>query len=233
MRIRLSVALTLSIVATAYAEKPAPYPKMAPLDQYLMADRNAEIALARTAAPASISGDATIMVLTKRGYEEAVKGKNGFVCLIGRSWLAPLDEPELWNPKIRAPICLNAPAVRSVLPLQFQLTAFALSGATREQMVVKLKATLATKSFAPETGAMSYMMGKDQHLSDRDNHWHPHLMFYMPSTIGEAVLGANLAASPVVGGPSVVAGVGTMPVSTFYVLLDKWSDGTPAEAHVH
>lgn len=233
MRIRLSVALTLSIVATAYAEKPAPYPKMAPLDQYLMADRNAEIALARTAAPASISGDATIMVLTKRGYEEAVKGKNGFVCLIGRSWLAPLDEPELWNPKIRAPICLNAPAVRSVLPLQFQLTAFALSGATREQMVVKLKATLATKSFAPETGAMSYMMGKDQHLSDRDNHWHPHLMFYMPSTIGEAVLGANLAASPVVGGPSVVAGVGTMPVSTFYVLLDKWSDGTSAEAHVH
>jgi hypothetical protein len=233
MRIRLAVALTLSIVATAYADKPAPYSKMAPLDQYLIADRNAEIALARTAAPASISGDATIMVLTKRGYEEAVKGKNGFVCLIGRSWLAPLDEPELWNPKIRAPICLNAPAVRSVLPLQFQLTAFALSGATREQMAVKLKATLATKSFAPETGAMSYMMGKDQHLSDRDNHWHPHLMFYMPSTIGEAVLGANLAASPVVGGPSVVAGVGTMPVSTFYVLLDKWSDGTPAEAHAH
>jgi hypothetical protein len=206
---------------------------MAPLDQYLIADRNAEVALARTAAPASISGDATIMVLTKRGYEEAVKGKNGFVCLIGRSWLAPLDEPELWNPKIRAPICLNAPAVRSVLPLQFQLTAFALSGATREQMVVKLKATLAAKSFSPETGAMSYMMGKEQHLSDRDNHWHPHLMFYMPSTIEASVLGANLAASPVVGGPNMVPGVGTMPVSTFYVLLDTWSDGTSAASHEH
>jgi hypothetical protein len=237
MRIRLglALALTTSIVAAAYSQpnKAAAYPKMAPLDKYLIADRTAEIALARTAAPASISGDATIMVLTKRGYEEAVKGKNGFVCLIGRSWLAPLDEPELWNPKIRAPICLNAPAARSVLPLQFQVTAFALSGATREQMVVKLKALLATKSFAPETGAMSYMMGKDQHLSDRDNHWHPHLMFYMPSTIADSVLGANLTASPVVGGPSVVPGVGTMPVSTFYVLLDTWSDGTSAAGQAH
>ncbi len=54
---------------------------MAPLDQYLM-EQNAEIALARTAAPESISKDAEIMVLGRRGYETAVKGTNGFVCIV-------------------------------------------------------------------------------------------------------------------------------------------------------
>jgi hypothetical protein len=233
-RLALALALIISIVVTAHSQpNSAPYPKIAPLDQYLISDRNAEIALARTAAPPSISGDATIMVLTKRGYEAAVTGKNGFVCLVDRSWQSPLDDPELWNPKIRSPICLNAPAVRSVLPLQTQLTALALSGTTREQMVAKVKATLATKSFSPETGAMSYMMSKEQHLNDRDMHWHPHLMFYLPSTIDAPVLGANLVSSPVLGGPQVVAGIGTMPVSIYFVPLDKWSDGTSAGGHDH
>src|SRR5215469_11185170 len=44
------------------ADAKTPYPRMAPLDQYLM-DRDAEIALARSAAPDAISGDATILLL--------------------------------------------------------------------------------------------------------------------------------------------------------------------------
>ena len=48
-----------------------PYPSMAPLDEYLMKDRNAEIALARTAAPKSISADASVVVLTRHGYQNA------------------------------------------------------------------------------------------------------------------------------------------------------------------
>src|SRR5580704_16469573 len=73
-------------------------PSMAPVDQYLMADRNAEIALARSAAPKSISGDAEVLVLGRRGYETAAKGKNGFVCVVERSWMAPFDDPEFLNP---------------------------------------------------------------------------------------------------------------------------------------
>ncbi len=121
-----------------------------------------------------------------------------------------------------------------MLPFQTQLTALALSGATREQMVAKVKATLASKTVTPEVGAMGYMMSKEQHLNDRDMHWHPHLMLYMPSTIDAPAFGANLPSSPVFGGAQVVAGVGTMPVSIFFVPLDKWSDGTPAAgAHDH
>src|SRR5580700_733112 len=44
-----------------------PYPTMAPVEQYLM-DRDAEIALARSAAPDAISHDASVIVLTRHGY---------------------------------------------------------------------------------------------------------------------------------------------------------------------
>ena len=93
----------------------APYPSMAPPEQYLM-ERNAEIALARSAAPESISRDAEVMVLGRHGYETAIQGKNGFVCIVERSWTAPIDDPDFWNPKLRSPICFNAAAARSCLP---------------------------------------------------------------------------------------------------------------------
>jgi hypothetical protein len=89
----------------AQAQDPkAPYASMAPLDQYLMADRNAEIALARSAAPEAISRDADVLVLGRHGYESAVKGKNGFVCAVERGWMGPFngeDAANFWNPKIR------------------------------------------------------------------------------------------------------------------------------------
>ncbi len=65
--------------ATAQSD---PYPKMAPIDQYLMPDQGAEIALARSAAPESISRDAEVLILGRHGFETAVKGKNGFVCIV-------------------------------------------------------------------------------------------------------------------------------------------------------
>ena len=70
--------------ARAQAEKTS-YPAMAPLDQYLMTDGNSEIALARSAAPASVSDGAEVMVLGPKGYTTAVKGTNGFLCIVERS----------------------------------------------------------------------------------------------------------------------------------------------------
>ena len=90
--------------ARAQAQK-APYPAMAPLGQYLMPDEKSEIALARSAAPASISDGAEVMVLGRTGYRTAVKGSNGFLCIVERSWGATTDHPEFWNPKVRGAIC--------------------------------------------------------------------------------------------------------------------------------
>ena len=101
--------------ACAQAAK-ASYPVMAPLDQYLIPDEKIEIALARSSAPASISDAADVMVLRRDGYATAVKGSNGFVCIVQRSWAKPTDDPEFWNSKVRAPNCfkvssLNIPSI--------------------------------------------------------------------------------------------------------------------------
>src|SRR6185436_9059075 len=105
------------------------YSKMAPIDEYLMADRGAEIALARSAAPESISRDAEVQVLGRHGFETAVKGKNGFVCIVERSWTSTAD-PDFWNPKVRTPICWNAAAARSLLLRNIKRTQLILAGRT-------------------------------------------------------------------------------------------------------
>src|SRR4029077_6786258 len=107
-----TVLAALSWSGPAQALK-TPYPEMAPAEQYRIANREDEIALARSAAPPSISGDAEVLVLGSHGYETAVKGKNGFVCFVQRSWTAGFDDPEFWNPKIRGPNCFNPPAART------------------------------------------------------------------------------------------------------------------------
>jgi hypothetical protein len=210
---------------------------MAPLEEYLM-DRDAEIALAKSSAPAPISNDATVLVLSRKGYETAIEGKNGFVCLVDRSWTSPFSSPEFWNPRGRSPYCLNPPAARSALPLTIKRTELVLAGLTKDQMVTRLKELIAQKAFpAPEVGSMSYMMSKQQYTSDNDKpdvHWHPHLMFYVPGDMDAAVWGANLplpGGSPVYGGGEELPGGGRLPWTIFLVPVPKWSDGTPFEDH--
>jgi hypothetical protein len=203
------------------------YPSMAPLEQYLISDRNAEIALARSAAPESISRDAEVLVLGGHGYETGIKGKNGFVCMVERSWTAGIDDPGFWNPKLRAPICLNPPAVRSYLPLTIKKTELVLAGQAKAQMFDSIKAAFDKKELPmPESGAMCYMMSKQQHLGDRNGHWHPHLMFFVPQT-DAAIWGADLPGAPILRLDNAPD-----PLTIFLVPVAKWSDGThdlPAE----
>lgn len=226
----LALAIVLSLVGQGRAqESKTPYPHMAPAALYFMTDENAEIALARSAAPPALSADATILVLRQRGYETASKGRNGFVCLVERSWMSPSDSPEFWNPKIRGPLCLNPAAVRSVLPFTYKRTEMVLAGVSKPQMLVRLREAIASKEIPSlEPGAMSYMLSKESNLGDSVGHWHPHLMFYGPRSDGSD-WGANLAGSPVLldlesqGDPE--------PLNTFMVPVLKWSDGTPAPLH--
>lgn len=205
-------------------ESKTPYPAMAPLEQYLMPDRDAEIALARSAAPESISRDAKILVLGRQGYETAVEGKNGFVCVVERAWMSPADSAGFWNPKIRGPICFNPQAVRSILPITYKKTEVALAGKSKAQIIEWMKDACAKGELpAPEPGAMSYMMSKGAYLTDDGGHNLAHLMFYTP-VMEAAGWGADVPNSPVMlaqkGPPE--------PFSMFIVPVGKWSDGTPA-----
>ena len=183
--LRTIASASLALVAAFGAAWPLPAegtksPSMAPVEQYMM-ERSAEIALARSAAPASVSKDATVMVMGRHGYETAATGKNGFVCIVQRSWTAGIDEPDFWNPKLRAPICFNAAAARSYLPQTIKKTEWVLAGRSKAQMFEQLKAALDSKELPPpEVGAMCYMMSKQGYLNDRAGHWLPHLMFYLP-----------------------------------------------------
>jgi hypothetical protein len=202
----------------------APYAKIAPLRQYLMPDRNQEIALARSAAPESISGDAEILVLGRHGYEIAVKGKNDFVCLVERSWMSPYDDPEFLNPDQRLPLCLNPPAAQTHLPFTVKATQLALAGFSKTQMFNALKAAFASKELpVPAPGSMCYMMSRQQYFGRRYGNADPHLMFWFPQA-EHVSWGAGQPGSPV-----FVHQDSPDPITTFVISVSKWSDGSVAQ----
>ena len=221
------LAQSASFGTTCHAQAKAPYPAMAPLAQYLMPDQNAEIALARTAAPKSISDAADVMVLTRNGYVTVRKGSNGFVCMVQRGWSASTDFPEFWNPKLRAPICFDPISAKTYMKLILMKTALAIAGKPKAEITQAVKSALDKKEILPTApGAMSYMMSKEQYLNDRAKMWHSHLMFLIPGQVADN-WGANLQGSPVESQADPEE-----RITFFYVLMDRWSDGTPApKAH--
>ena len=224
------LAFLFGAIGTACAEdaKPA-YPVMAPIEQYLEASAPAEIALARTAAPASISGDASVLVFGRHGYETAIKGKNGFVCLVWRSWAGQggFDDPDFWNPKFRAPICFNPAGVRTVLPAYFERTKWALAGASRAEMEKRTRNAVASKRIAaPDPSALAFMMSKGGDHGD-GHPWSPHVMMFLAHTDGVA-WGADLNGVPIKGFRG-----DPEPVTIFSVMVTLYSDGTPVTMASH
>src|SRR5690242_10628735 len=186
-----------------------------------MSDAATEAALARTAAPASIADSAGVMVLGKDGYTTVAKGSNGFVCLVERGWGAGTTDPDFWNPKVRSPICFNAAAARSFLPIYLMKTRLLLAGRSKAEMLQATEAAFASRELPPlEAGAMCYMMSKQQYLNDRGVHWHPHLMFFVAGDAAKS-WGADLPGSPVIS-----ANDPEERATIMMVWAGNWSDGT-------
>jgi hypothetical protein len=240
-QIRITLLSGFALIAALIASQPVaaqdakqPYPSMAPIEQYLL-DRDAEIALARSAAPDAISHDASVIVLTRHGYETAMEGKNGWVCWVGRGWMAMFDHPEFWNPKVRAAECINPPAARSVLPYAYKRTELLLAGHSKQEVIAAIKVAIDKKELpAIEQGTVSYMMSKDSYLSDYGGHNAPHMMFYETAK-DDAAWGANLTNSPVLSvnywylsAEAYPQLKSFPPLSVFLVGVTKWSDGTSA-----
>lgn len=229
----IALAFTLQIVlplagplAVAQVGKTA-YPAMAPLDQYLISDENSEIALARSAAPASISDGAEVMVLGREGYKTVAKGTNGFLCIVERSWAQNEEDTEFWNPKMRAPHCFNTQAARSFAPIYLMKTRLVLAGKSKPE-IAQAVATALDKKELPvlEPGAMAYMMSKQQYLNDRGKSWYPHAMFFSPGDMTKSWK-ADVPNSPI-----MIANDPEERVTVLFVLADKWSDGTSAPSNM-
>ncbi len=211
-----------TLQARAQAQTSA-YTAMAPVDRYLIPNKNSEIALARSAAPGSISDGAEVLVLGQDGYATAVKGGNGFVCLVERSFAAATDDPVFWNPNIRGPDCVNPQAARSYLPVVLMKAKLALAGKSKAEIAQAVKSALDSKELpAPEPGAMCYMMSKQQYLSDEGMNWHPHLMFFVAGDAAKS-WGADLPGSPI-----MAANDPEDRMTILMVWVGNWSDGTRA-----
>jgi len=203
------------------------YADMAALDQYLM-PREQEIAMARSAAPASISDSAEVWALTTDGYVSVAAGSNGFTCLVERGWSSPVDDPEFWNPRLRAPICFNAAAASYFVPLLKLETQAVIETRSKTTLSERVHSALARNELPPlPAGAMCFMMSRSGYLGDHNGHWHPHLMFFERHT-PPAAWGANLP------GSAVMALFDPLDdVTTFLVPVPNWSDGMGEAAAAH
>ncbi len=213
-------------MAAAFAQA-APYPAMAPLAEYLMPEAD-EIALARSAAPRSVSDAADVMVLRKDGYVLAAKGTNGFLCLVERGWAGDSKFADFWNARQRAPNCFNPAATETYVPIYLMKTRLALAGKSKQEVVQATTAALDSGQLPPiAPGAMCYMMSRQQYLNDDDKSWRPHLMVFVGGDVART-WGANAKGSPVMAADDPEEHVTIMMIAA-----DHWSDGTPAPAMHH
>lgn len=222
----VAAAIAGSAIATSVSSAAqSPQGELVRFRPYMPQSNEWELALARSAAPPSVSSRADILVFGPSGYRLQSKGDNGFTCLVERSWAKDPGDPEFWNPKMRAPTCMNRAAARTILTSYLERTKWVLAGASEAEVRHRIEQNVAAgKIRPPEAGAMSYMMSKQQYLSNDGGHpWHPHVMVYFPASIAGASWGANGTASPVL---SDVAKFDH--VITFMVPVARWSDGSPA-----
>ena len=168
------------------------------------------------------------MVLGRSGFTTAVKGTNGFLCLVERGWGAATDEPEFWNPKVRSPICFNPAAAKTFAPIFLMKTKLVLEGKSKKEILASTTAALDKKELpALEPGAMCYMMSKQQYLNDRGMSWHPHVMVFVSGDAAKS-WGADKPDSPI-----IAANDPEERVTIFMAVVGNWSDGSPAPPMEH
>lgn len=194
------------------------------IQPYLIASQQQEIALARSAAPPSISAHATVMVLGAHGYATAVNGTNGFVCVVARSWdnAVSVKSATFWSPKTIIPYCFNPAGTQSVLPEYLLKTQWVIAGASMAEIGERQKAARAAgKVQQPAAGAICYMMSRHSWgVGGNPGPWRPHIMFYFANRQAPD-WGANLGSNPVYSSADD-------DTTTFFVLVPVWSDGSPA-----
>ena len=212
-----TLVLLLSAGLSSFSSAQTPvYPA---LREYLMPEQE-EIALAESAAPANITDRATIKVLSSGGFRIARRGQNGFTCLVMRGWSAPTYTPAqfrdfVYDPKIRAPICFNPVATRSVFPYYELRSQLGMSGRTPTQIADLVKEAYSTGKLPKREASLAYMWSADQNLGQGIGHWHPHMMIFLPN-YDNAMVGGNAFGSPL---PQLSDDAGT-PFSVVVIPVD-------------
>jgi len=158
----------------------------------------------------------------RHGYQTAVEGKNGFVCLLERAWMSPFDNPEFWNSKNRSPDCFNPPAARTILPLIKRRTDMVLAGALQGATYRETKGGEGhERNPAAKAGRDGQLDAQQAYLTDRVPDSLSHVMFFV-SSADPCQLGANSAQSPV----ALLQQDSIADITTFMISVGQRSDGT-------
>lgn len=195
--------------------------KYPPIQEYLMPQAS-EIAFARSAAPANISGRATIKVLTASGFKVVHQGDNGFVCMVMRGFSAPTYTPAqfrdlVYDPSVRSPICFDPKAAKQVMPYYELRTKLAMEGKSPDQIAEGVQAAYARGEIPQRDGvSFAYMWSADQNLIPGVGHWHPHVMVFAPY-YENSMVGGNTFGAPV---PQVSDDAGT-PFAVVVIPVDN------------
>src|SRR5262245_12382192 len=195
--------------------------KYPPIEQYLM-PRDAEIALAKSAAPPSLADHASIKVLTKSGYVVAHEGDNGAVCMVMRGFSAPTYTPAqfrdlVYDPTVHAPICFTAPAARTAMPYYEMRTKLAMEGKSPDQIAESLQSAYVRGELPRrDSVTFAYMWSSHQHLGPGIGAWRPHMMIFAPY-YDNSMVGGNEFGSPL---PQVSDDAGT-PFTVVVIPVDE------------
>ena len=209
----------LSLMSFGVVRTVAQDTKYPPVSEYLM-PQDAEIALAKSAAPDNISGKATIKILTASGFRVVHEGDNGFVCLVMRGFGAPTFTPTdlrnlVYDSKLRAPICFDPQAAQTVVPFYELRHKLGLEGKTPEEITKAIQAAYSAGALPKrDRVSFAYMWSADQILGPA-GHWHPHMMVFSP-LYENSMLGGNEGGAP---GPVVTDDAGT-PLAVVVIRVD-------------
>ena len=140
--------------------------------------------------------------------------------MVMRGWSAPTYTPAqfrgfVYDAKIRAPICFDPIASRSVLPYYELRSTLGISGRTPAQIAAGVEAAYATGKLPKREASFAYMWSADQNLGQGIGHWHPHMMMFAPY-YENTMVGGNAFGSPL---PQLSDDAGT-PFSVVVIPVD-------------
>lgn len=207
MNRRLRPSLPLLLLAPALAAQESdPPPSRAGARAVIPEAR--EVALARSAAPAAVSSEATVLVWNGADFDVAEEGSNGVTCYVGRSWPASLE-----------PHCFDEEGSGTILPIHLYRTRRWHEGADDATIDTEIGRMLADGTFRlPSRPVLSYMMSAAQELiSDQGEPagaWMPHLMIYYPYLTQE-----NTGLGPMVSTDAAVITDPGTPLSSVMIVV--------------
>lgn len=174
MRIVFSASALVMLSSPALAQDAADFSQIT-----LILPREADIALALSAAPPHLRDGATVYVFTQDGYELAREGSNGFTCFNNR-------DAFFYGANNLKPTCWDAAGRDSYVPVMLDVGAMLAAGTPHEEIKAEIESGFASGRYRePSRSGVAYMLAGDVRVDGRgavtEQVFPGHYMVYAPN----------------------------------------------------